>query len=457
MDIEGFARRGFGRGMPEKDIVEKLAESILDIKFDGNPADKKRARLLASAVVDEVKMTLGGRDAFADTLLSFPKSGVSMGEFGVGSRGVGDFIVHRKIGKLASLGSAAEVGPDAQDDAGVVKTASGDFLVVAVDGTHSRLSEYPFVAGFHVARAAIRDVMVNGAWPAALLDDLHLSDDGDIGALFDFVSGVSVVSELTEVPIVAGSTLRTGGDMVIGQRMVSCVGCVGVLKSRREITQRKNVRAGDTVLMTEGAGGGTIATTAIYSGNFDVVKETLNLNFIKAANALLDAGLAKKIDAMLDVTNGGIRGDANEVCESAKCGLVFYEEKLMRLVNPNILNLLKKLDIDPLGVSIDALMLFVRPEHTEEIMAVVSKSGVRIAVVGEVTKGCEAFIVDGGGRKKRLAPLFRESGYTKIKKLVGEKTPADFEKMNAAVEGAYEESLKKRKRVLEYLKETMVP
>ena len=50
--------------------------------------------------------------------------------------------------------------------------------MVTVDGMHSRLSEYPFLAGFHVARAALRDVWAMGARPLAMLADIHLADDG---------------------------------------------------------------------------------------------------------------------------------------------------------------------------------------------------------------------------------------------------------------------------------------
>ena len=52
-----------------------------------------------------------------------------------------------------------------------------------------------------------------GADPVAMLSDLHLADDGDVGKLFDFTAGVCAVSELVDVPLVAGSTLRVGGDM----------------------------------------------------------------------------------------------------------------------------------------------------------------------------------------------------------------------------------------------------
>src|SRR5690606_12663250 len=161
-------------------------------------------------------------------IVSYPSAGVAMGEMGVGSRGEGDFFVHRKIAEIvSSTGTSAFINPSAQDDGGVVKTSAGSsevYITTAVDGIHSRLSEYPFLGGFHVTRAALRDVCVMGSRPLALLSDLHLADDGDVGKLFDFTAGVSAVSELVGVPVVAGSTLRVGGDMVLGDRLVSAVG-----------------------------------------------------------------------------------------------------------------------------------------------------------------------------------------------------------------------------------------
>ena len=69
---------------------------------------------------------------------------------------------------------------------------------------HSRLSDYPFLAGFHVTRAALRDIYVMGAKPVALLSDIHLADDGDVAKLFkDRIAGIATVSELIHVPLMA--------------------------------------------------------------------------------------------------------------------------------------------------------------------------------------------------------------------------------------------------------------
>ena len=230
MDIEGFVRQSI-RDKDEESVQESLKNKILEFKdISPDKADK-----MAQAVIEEVKNTLkieDHPDAALKELINYPTSQVKMGEMGVGSRGEGDFFVHRKIAEIvASTKSSALITPSAQDDGGVVKTNVGSeevYVTTAVDGIHSRLSEYPFLGGFHVARASLRDVCVMGAHPVAVLSDLHLADDGDVGKLFDFTAGVCAVCELVDVPLVAGSTLRVGGDMVLGDRLVSAVGSVGV-------------------------------------------------------------------------------------------------------------------------------------------------------------------------------------------------------------------------------------
>ena len=780
MDIESYARRELQKGRSGDDIKDEIAGLILKIKFSDNLKCRDSAHAIADAVIEEVKITRAPiKDSFVKKLLTPPLSQVTMGQIGVGSRGVGDFFVHERIGKLASsVRDNVVTSADAKDDAGIVrfqnrreisrefreenhseikqefreednreiKQEIGDykskddkfkynkfrddkfkhdkskdeiFIITAVDGTHSRLSDYAFIAGFHVARAALRDVYVTGGDPVALIDDLHLADDGDVGRLFDFVAGVSAVGELVGVPLVAGSTLRIGGDMVIGERMVSCVAAIGVAGSE-DITPRDRVEVGDKILMTSGAGGGTIATTAIYSGNFDTVSETMNVDFLIAAKALQRSGLLPQVHAMLDVTNGGLRGDANEIlavlntgknipinfpanndaekkkqiykqyaplydedrkkalgdnlinekynllekslgsgsrvldlgcgsgkqleiisdkignfgfcsaidiskdmienarkkldpekekivefiegdvlegipfpdetfdivtsfdllqempsnkqefviseiyrvlkkggtfigtttatcsksdalnpgaldlffseskkylwyfyeyesverslekifdserCETFfrrarvsgpgdcflfeplkkiegklkdngfciedaglgvlffKCakdgkipreiGLRFYENKINKLINPKIYKLLKDLNIDPLGVSIDSLMIFADERTCDEIMRVVRETGVDIDVVGEVVYGRGALLICDDGSEGVLDAHFRESGYTKIKKMIGESTPGDFEDMKIKVEGAYRGAIKKREEIVDYVR-----
>jgi hydrogenase expression/formation protein len=452
MDIEGFVRSMIKE--KDQDTIENiLAERIREFK-DISP---DKALQMAHAVVEEVKSTLKiqeSDDEFLKEIIGFNAAQVGMGEMGVGSRGAGDFFVHRKIAEIvASAHTGALINPTAQDDGGVVKSSvTGEeiYITTAVDGIHSRLSEYPFLGGFHVARASLRDVCVMGSDPVAVISDLHLADDGDVGKLFDFTAGVAAVSELVNVPIVAGSTLRVGGDMVLGDRLVSAVGAIGV--SPYAPTARKRAESGDVILLTEGSGGGTITTTAIYHGLFDVVWETMDINFIKASEAIMQAGLLPEVHAMTDVTNGGLRGDAHEISTTTGLGLEFYHEKIRGMITPKVLNMLESLDIDPLGVSVDSLMIIAPEDVARDVEKAISKAGVKIAEIGQVDDTGVPRMIKEDGSIEELKPLFREAAYTKIKKLVGDTTPEDFEIMKQKVEKAAIDAIKKKDKVVKSIK-----
>jgi hydrogenase expression/formation protein len=435
MDLEGYARRI----LEKENAVEILKERILEIK----DIDEEKAREFAIAILHEVKISSSARGSIFD----YPRSGVSMGDFGVGSRGRGDFYVHRKIAEMLEVKS--EISPSELDDSGVVK-CDGVTLAISVDGIHSRLSDFPFLAGFHATRATLRDVYVMGAQPVALFSDIHIADDGDVGKLFDHIAGISAVSELVGVPVVAGSTLRIGGDMVIGERMSGCVGAVGIV---RKLTPRRGVREGDVIILSEGAGGGTIATTAIYNGFFEVVEKTLNVKFLLACESLFRSGTIEKVHAMTDITNGGIRGDAWEISNSNSVKLSFEEEKIIELVDEDVFEMLKALEIDYLGVSLDMLLLTASEEDADEIMMAIRKSNVRCEIVGKVSEGEGVEMISERGVRK-IEPFFRESPYTPIKKLVGIHAQRNEEEMKKKVDGAFEKALRKKREIVKKIRDS---
>ncbi|HOB18348.1 MAG TPA: AIR synthase-related protein [Candidatus Methanoculleus thermohydrogenotrophicum] len=440
MDVEEISRRHLAAGTPDDEIVRLLSRDILAIKR--NRITPAYAEAFARAVLLEAKNSTG----LSGDLFTFEPSGSSMGEFGVGSRGAGDFFAHRQLARIIGQTTAA-VGVDEMDDAGAVR-AGGDYIITTVDGMHSRLSDFPFLAGFHVTRATLRDIYVMGAKPVALLSDIHVADDGDVAKIFDYTAGVTTVGEAMGVPLVTGSTLRIGGDMVLGSRMTGCVGAVGVA---RHLTARKAIQPGDLLLMTEGAGGGTIATAAIYSGFPEVVNETINLQFLKASEALLASSVLSDIHAMTDVTNGGLRGDAYEMAETAHCRIVVEEDELRTLVRPKVLAMLDALEIDYLGVSLDALLVAAPPEVAPAIKQVVGSAGVAMKEIGYVEEGAAESVLKVDGRIRDFSPRFRESAYTPVKKVVdGDKR--DFEEMKAGVARAAEAAIAKKERMLARLR-----
>ena len=434
MDVEEFVRRKLADGEEEQAVHKSLTDHIIRMKN----TNSSYASAFADAVIREVKNSRG----LSGDFFSFEPAGVRMGEFGVGSRGKGDFFAHRQIARIIGKTSAS-VGVDEMDDAGAV-SAGGNYIICTVDGMHSRLSDFPYLAGFHVTRATLRDTYVMGAKPVMLFSDIHVADDGDVAKIFDYTAGITTVGEAMNVPLVTGSTLRIGGDMVLGSRLTGCVGAVGVAD---HLTARKSTAPGDVLLMTEGAGGGTIATAAIYSGFPEVVEQTINLNFLTACETLMKNDIFYRIHAMTDVTNGGLRGDAFEMAETAGCRIVIDEAAMAGLVEPHVREMLEKLQIDYLGVSLDALLIVAPPDAAEEICRVVRTAGVNMRTIGYAEAGKPESVLLVDGKEQDFSPRFRESAYTPVKK-VADTDVRNFEEMKENVLRASESAIQKKERVL---------
>ena len=463
-DLEGLTRRLIKKGYSKERILKRLTQEYLDFKDN---IDEITANKYAHAIIDEcMKSDIGSiTDRFIKELLDFNRANVTVGKQGVGCRGAGDFFVHKLIAELSETKRKAYLSPKSLDDAGAIrvqdikafKNENFDeknlIIVSKMEGIHSRLSDFPFICGFHVTRACLRDLYVKGSKPVSIMVDAHLGDDTDVGKLFDFMSGVSAISELSNVPITAGSTLRIGGDMVIGNRFVGGISAVGLANDR--LLARKNIKVGDKILMTEGAGGGTIATTAIYSGNHEVVKETLNIKFLEACEVILSSDYIDGIRAMCDVTNGGLRGDLYEINYEANCGVVIREERVRELVNPNVLNLLEKVGVDYLGVSLDALLIYCSDDITEKIITDLQKINIKCDEIGFVDDSKQISMIFEEKEKKDILPRFRESAYTKIKQEIGEDSPELMSEMEKNIEKSALEALRKRKKIIEYVKNPM--
>jgi len=420
MDLEGIARRLY----PNKDeIRRKLLEEIEFYKGKDYPLKEK----VVDAIIKEVFNSVNAKGE----IFEYPKSNIKAGDAGLGSRGIGDHIIHNKILEIAGL--------QGYEDARV-----NQGIIASIDGIHSRLSYFPFLAGFHATKAALRDIMVKGAEPIGVIVDIHLSDDSDIGMLFDFEAGVSTITSALNIPILAGSTLRIGGDMVIGERISGGVGAIGILKGK--YLSRSNVSEGQYIVMTEGNGGGTITTTAIYNQYYDIVYETLSIKDLLACK-VVSHELSEEVSSMTDVTNGGIRSSALEIAEN-KLTFKIDKSKFLSLINQKVLNMLESLKIDPFGISIDSILIFTnKPEKVKDVLA---SRGIKSEIIGQVIKNQGYPIIDENGDP--LKPAFRESPYTPIKQVIGNYTPYSESELENKLKVAAEIAKAKKEKVLKTLK-----
>ena len=115
--------------------------------------------------------------------------------------------------------------------------------------------------------------------------------------------------------------------------------------------------------------------------------------------------------------------------------------------------MLEKLEIDPLGVSVDSLMIIAPEDLATKVKNVISNAGVKISEIGLVDNSGISKLIKEDGREEELKPLFREAAYTKIKKIVGDIEPEDFDLMKEKVQKAALDSIKKKDKIVKSIQE----
>ena len=110
--------------------------------------------------------------------------------------------------------------------------------------------------------------------------------------------------------------------------------------------------------------------------------------------------------------------------------------------------MLEKLEIDPLGVSVDSLMIIAPADVASKIKNAISKAGVKIDEIGLVDDTGVSKLFKQDETEEELKPLFREAAYTKIKKIVGDIEPEDFDLMKEKVQKAAINAIKKKDKIV---------
>ena len=126
------------------------------------------------------------------------------------------------------------------------------------------------------------------------------------------------------------------------------------------------------------------------------------------------------------------------------------------MVNKKVLEMLKHQSIDPLGVSLDSLLMFVPKDFSEEVRSQIRKLGVRVEPVGYVVDKPKKAKIIVNGKLLDLKPKFRESAYTEVKKVVGEESSTNKAELEKMVKKAFYSSIKKRNFFLKIVRRSML-
>lgn len=312
-----------------------------------------------------------------------------------------DFALFKELNqKIAQTWPGALlVGPDANDDAAVVKIPNTDCFITAKMESHcSPCVPRPYDAAATGAGGAMRDVVAMGARPMFLLDFLGtrpLEEEVIVGPCgFDgectcgkceimtskeridlMLKGIADMCENMGVFVVGGGFSTSFSDIV----PATVVAVIGQQITEKPLTKPAK-SPGDKIIIVGETG--TDGNDTLYRAGLVSSMEPAVACFEEervTMEATLAAFATGKIKACSDL---GAAGIGAAVCESARFGGLGAKVELDKVP-------VKTDDITPEEVFIcetqARMLLQVEPEHVDEVLeAIRSKNGIT-AVIGEIT------------------------------------------------------------------------
>jgi selenide,water dikinase len=219
------------------------------------------------------------------------------------------------------------VGFDTNDDAGIYLLGEGLALVQTVD-FFTPIVDDPFTFGEIAAANALSDVYAMGGRPVCALSIVGFPEKGDTEILEQIIrGGLSKMNE-ANCSVIGGHSIRNE-DMLFGYAVT------GVINPHR-VWRNVGAHTGDVLLFTKPLGTGVITTALKKDQNTSEslaaatsVMTTLNRAAAEALHEIDEqAGAAKPIHAVTDVTGFSLLGHAREMALASNVSLRLFASKI---------------------------------------------------------------------------------------------------------------------------------
>ncbi len=236
------------------------------------------------------------------------------------------------------------------------------------------------------------DAVTSGLKPRLLSIDLNLPMEMTRKQLDIMWGTMHRECERLGIAVITGHTARyenchypmVGGATVIG---------IGGLD---EYVTPRMARAGDKIIITKGP---AIEATGILATMFPrIIEKQFGRDFSQRAQSIFNkmsvvedamtaigVGVRENgVTSMHDATECGIWGGLYELAQAAGLGVRIEKEKIV--VEDGVLEICRYFDIDPYAsISEGTLIISCRANKADEVVAALSRKGIRSAIVGELT------------------------------------------------------------------------
>ncbi len=305
-----------------------------------------------------------------------------------------DFFDSQIARRLGADRSDVALGPQHGIDFGVVDVG-GTALVMATDPV-SVLSELGFErAGRFAVRIVLADVAVSGLAPSHLAISFSLPPEMTDEEFSKLWGAIHEECRSLGVSVLTGHTARYAGCSYpwVGAATAMAVG------DHEAIVRPDGAQVGDDLVLTTGPAVEACALFAsLFADQIDCSTDRLSrlagrldeLDAVRDALAAADAG---GVNAMHDVTEGGLVGALHEMASGAGCQFAVDRECVP--TDPDVEALCETLGMDAWrATSSGSLLLAVDPDSTAAVVETLTAHGTTTARIGQAQHGA-GVLLDG--------------------------------------------------------------
>jgi thiamine-monophosphate kinase len=305
---------------------------------------------------------------------------------------LGEFGLIDRIARGVAPSSSVPLGIG--DDAAALLPTPGTLTLITSDmlleGVHFDLAFCdPQSLGRKSLSVNLSDLAAMGAQPRHFLLSIALPAALSLEFMDGFMTGLLEQAERFGVTLVGGDTCASKGGLAIS------ITALGEQRPER-VLKRSGAVVGDSVYLTGTVGDAAAGLRDLRAGlrqGFLVARQLDPQPRVAAGVALAEAGLAS---AMIDVSDG-VLADLTHVCELSGVGARL---ELARL--PLSEEYRAAGGADPFALALsggeDYELLFCVPEGKgAEVEALCERQGLRVARIGEITRGSRVELVTAEG------------------------------------------------------------
>ncbi|NMA60448.1 MAG: AIR synthase [Firmicutes bacterium] len=289
-----------------------------------------------------------------------------------------DVLVHAGLGEDCA---AIDFGDE-------VCLVSSDPITGAVEGI-----------GELAVHVACNDIAANGGTPVGVQIVLLLPEHIEQEQIHTTMEDIHRTAAELGVEVI-------GGHTEITSRVKDCVisvTAIGRAPKSRYVTSG-GAQIGDDLVISKGV---AIEATAILARDFHhklpfaIMEEEIR-GFTKQLSVVPEGLIAAEfsVNAMHDITEGGLLGAVREVCQASKVGAEVWEEQVPVL--PLTKKIAEYLELDPLALLSSGSMLMVTSDG-EGLVARLAKEKIPAYIVGKMTEGNIPVLVRETGEREAIS------------------------------------------------------